>query len=312
MVTEAKPSLTLGSINVCPLCNSTSIIIDSVAGEAICRSCGAVLTEKAITSEPTWRKSGEDNVRTSFFHTYLGNEESIGNALLNDDLESMSRIPLLCRRGSIHSSANRSLNKGLKELEKIADKLGVSRTIVEQAAWIYRKVLKKGFTRGRPIQATAAAALYAACRELGAFRTLKDFAAITNISEKDLARCYRKMLSIIDLHLPSVDLMKCMSRIAASVGFSEKVKRRAFELLRIAQKSGNLVGKDPMGTAAAVLYIAGTLEGEQVKQKDLAKAASVTEVTIRNRCRSLKNFTKRNGKFISGRKVVSNTKVDNT
>lgn len=307
MASETKPSLVLGSMTVCPVCSSTSFVIDSVTGEVLCRMCGAVLTESVPTPAPEWRKLDDENSRAGSPYTLLSHDKGLsttistslrdanGKAISADGIETINRLRLLDRRASMQNSTNRSLHKGLRELEKIANKLGISKTIVEQAAWIYRKVLKEGFTRGRPLQATAAAALYAACRDLEVPRTLKDFAAITNVPKKDLARCYRKMLSIIDLQLPTVDLMKCISRVAASVGFGEKVKRRAFELVRLAQKSGNLVGKDPMGTAAAVLYIAGTLEGEPVRQKDLAKAAGVTEVTIRNRCRSLKNFIEIDG-----------------
>jgi transcription initiation factor TFIIB len=306
LASEVKPSLVLGSMSICPVCASTSIIIDSVAGEVVCRMCGAVITESVPTFAPEWRKLDDESSRAGLPCTLLSHDKGLsttistslkdanGKAISADGVATINRLRLLDRRASMQNSTNRSLHKGLKELEKIADKLGVSKTILEQAAWIYRKVLKEGFTRGRPIQATAAAALYAACRDLEAPRTLKDFAAITNVSKKELARCYRKMLSVVDLQLPTVDLMKCVCRVAANVGFGEKVKRKAFELVKLAQKSGNLVGKDPMGTAAAVLYIAGTLEGEPIRQKDLAKAAGVTEVTIRNRCRSLKAFVKMN------------------
>ena len=308
MVSEAKPSLVFGSIDVCPVCSSTSFIIDSVAGEVVCKTCGAVLAESVPTLTHAWRKLDDEGPRAGPPYTLLSYDKGLsttistsmkdanGKAIPTDGFETVNRLRFLDRRASMQNSANRSLHKGLKELEKIADKLGVSKTIVEQAAWIYRKVLKEGFTRGRPLQATAAAALYAACRDLEAPRTLKDFAAITNVPKKDLARCYRKMLSIVDIKLPTVDLMRCVSRVASSVGFGEKVKRRAFELVKLAQQTGNLVGKDPMGTAAAVLYIAGTLEGEHIRQKDLAKAAGVTEVTIRNRCRSLKSLIEINSR----------------
>ena len=308
MVSEAKPSLVFGSIDVCPVCSSTSFIIDSVAGEVVCKTCGAVLAESVPTLTHAWRKLDDEGPRAGPPYTLLSYDKGLsttistsmkdanGKTIPTDGFETVNRLRFLDRRASMQNSANRSLHKGLKELEKIADKLGVSKTIVEQAAWIYRKVLKEGFTRGRPLQATAAAALYAACRDLEAPRTLKDFAAITNVPKKDLARCYRKMLSIVDIKLPAVDLMRCVSRVAASVGFGEKVKRRAFELVKLAQQTGNLVGKDPMGTAAAVLYIAGTLEGEHIRQKDLAKAAGVTEVTIRNRCRSLKSLIEINSR----------------
>ena len=43
----------------------------------------------------------------------------------------------------------------------------------------------------------------------------------------------------------------------------------------------------PMGLAASILYIASQEAGEIKTQRDMAVAAGVTEVTIRNRIRTL-------------------------
>ena len=43
-----------------------------------------------------------------------------------------------------------------------------------------------------------------------------------------------------------------------------------------------------MGLAAVALYVACVLEGENKTQKDVAEAAGVTKVTIRNRYKGLK------------------------
>ena len=44
-----------------------------------------------------------------------------------------------------------------------------------------------------------------------------------------------------------------------------------------------------MGLAAAALYIACLLNNEKKTQKDIAEAATVTEVTVRNRYKALKH-----------------------
>jgi len=44
-----------------------------------------------------------------------------------------------------------------------------------------------------------------------------------------------------------------------------------------------------MALAGASLYIASHLEGEGMSQKSVAKAAEVTEVTLRNRYKALKS-----------------------
>ena len=160
--------------------------------------------------------------------------------------------------------------------------------MIEKAAYIYRKALERGMIRGRSISAMIAACLYAACRDTETPRTLKDISAISNIKKKDLARCYRVLFKELDLRMPVVDPAKCISRIASKARLKERTKRRALEILRRARETRTSAGKDPMGLAAAALYLACVMENDSKTQKDLADAAGVTEVTIRNRCKGLK------------------------
>ena len=44
-----------------------------------------------------------------------------------------------------------------------------------------------------------------------------------------------------------------------------------------------------MGFAGAVLYVTLQMEGKTIRQVDIADAAGVTEVTIRNRAKELKS-----------------------
>jgi transcription initiation factor TFIIB len=50
---------------------------------------------------------------------------------------------------------------------------------------------------------------------------------------------------------------------------------------------GLTAGKDPTGMAAAALYIAGLIEGERRTQQEVAGAAHITEVTVRNRYKEM-------------------------
>ena len=62
------------------------------------------------------------------------------------------------------------------------------------------------------------------------------------------------------------------------------------EILNKARKVGMIAGKDPMGIAAAALYIACISNGESKSQKEISIASGVTEVTIRNRCAGLRKI----------------------
>ncbi len=63
---------------------------------------------------------------------------------------------------------------------------------------------------------------------------------------------------------------------------------KALNIIREAKEKEIVTGKDPMGLAAAAIYIACLLEGEKRTQKEIAEVANVTEVTVRNRYKNLK------------------------
>ena len=163
----------------------------------------------------------------------------------------------------------------------------VSGDPLEGACLIFTKALEKGLVRGRSISALIASALYAACRDTETPRTLKDIGQASNIKRKDIARCYRLLLRELNLKMPLVDPIKCISRIASKAGLSEKTKRKATKILQTAEENKISAGKDPMGLAAAALYVACVTNGENKTQRDVAEAAGVTEVTIRNRYKEL-------------------------
>jgi len=88
--------------------------------------------------------------------------------------------------------------------------------------------------------------------------------------------------------MPVVDPIQCIARISSNLKLTEKTKRYAAKILKETQKRQESSGKDPMGLAAAALYFSCVKNGVYVTQRDLAEAANVTEVTIRNRFKALK------------------------
>ena len=178
-------------------------------------------------------------------------------------------------------------------MSKIKDKLALTDTVIEKAAYIYRKALEKKLVRGRSIQGLVAACLYAACRNTETPRTLQDIAKGMDIKKKDIARCYRLVFRELELKMPVVDPVKGVSRIASIAGLTEKTKRKAIQILNQAKDIGLVAGKDPMGIAAASLYLACISTKEIKSQKEISIASGITEVTIRNRCAGLRTMLKK-------------------
>ncbi len=298
----------VGKVTNCPECGSGNLIEDFDLGEIICRACGLVLSEHAINSGPEWRaftkEEKDDRGRVGIPISYSIHDKGLSTVIDRVNRDAYGRsIPLQTRlemlrlrkwqiRTRVHSSADRNLAQAMAELDRLTDMLHIPATIKERAAIVYRKALDAGLVRGRSIAAIAAASLYAACRASETPRTLKDVAATSKIRKKDIARCYRLLIRELDLRMPVEDPVKCISKIATKVEITMPTQHRAIRIINEAKKKGIVAGKDPMGLAAAALYVACVLETEKKTQKEIAEVANVTEVTVRNRYKGLKESLK--------------------
>jgi transcription initiation factor TFIIB len=88
--------------------------------------------------------------------------------------------------------------------------------------------------------------------------------------------------------MPMPDPVRCIIRIASKAGLSEKIKRQAIRIMDYAANKEKRGGKNPMGFAASILYMTCLINGEHINQRTLAEAAGVTEVTIGNRLKDLR------------------------
>jgi len=201
---------------------------------------------------------------------------------------TITRLRTWDSRSQVQTTADKNLRQALNELNRLKDKLTLSANVLEKAAYIYRKTLEKKLVRGRSISAMIAASLYAACRDTETPRTLKDIADAANVKRKDISRCYRLLHNELELKMPVVDSIQCIARISSKLKIPEKTKRYAIKVLQDAQDRKESAGKDPMGLAATALYLSCVQNGVSITQRDLAEAAGVTEVTIRNRYKGLK------------------------
>ena len=302
----------MAKVTNCPECGGANLIEDYDLGEMSCHDCGLVLSEHALNQGPEWRaftkeeqdRRGRTGLPTSFSMYDKGlstvidrvNRDYAGRQLPHATRLEMLRLRKWQIRTRVHSSMDRNLSQAMSELDRLTDLLHIPSSIKERAALTYRKALSNGLVRGRSIAAITSASLYAACRMSETPRTLKDVAAASRIRKKEVARCYRLLVRELDLRMPVMDPVKCISKIATKVGISMLTQQRAIRIINEAKEKGIVAGKDPMGLAAASLYVACVEAGEKKTQKDIASVANVTEVTVRNRYKGLRealsvNFT---------------------
>lgn len=218
------------------------------------------------------------------------NKDASGRPLSATMKNTIERLRTWDSRSQVQEPIDRNFRQAFGELNRLKDKLAISDAVIEKAAYIYRKALEKGLVRGRSISTLIASSLYASCRDTETPRNLKDVEQAANIKKKDIARCYRLLVKELDLRMPVTDSIQCVARIASRIGIAEKTKRYAVTVLKQAQENEISAGKNPMGLAAAALYLSCVKNGEDKTQHNIAKAANVTEVTIRNRHKGLKEL----------------------
>jgi transcription initiation factor TFIIB len=283
------------------------VITDPDCGEIICSNCGMVLSDKIQESsrpdKRTFNISDRDNIDRTGIPTSLARHDmGLATTIANTDRDAsghkidatmrstMNRLRVWHFRTQAYTPTDKNLLQAFNELDLLKDKLSLPDASVQKAAYIYRKVQEKGLGRRRPIHTVLAAVIYIACREMEIPRTIKDISKNSNIKPNEISRLYRLLVFELDIRIPLVDPMKCITMISNKVNVSEKIKHYAMNIMNDdITKSQISAGKNPLGLAASVLYLSCLINNSSINQTVFAQAAGVTEVTIRNLCRNLKS-----------------------
>jgi len=299
----SKYDSTVRQTSACSLCKSESLVTDTESGEVICSKCGMVILEKIQEAKPRGflndADASNERARTGMptslassdmrLSTVIGNttRDASGNKIEPSVLSTMHRLRTWDFRTQVHTSADRNFRLAFTELDTLKDKLGLPDSIIEKTAYICRKAQQRNLARGRSVSVILTAAVYIACREAGIPKTLKEIAVANNTKHKLVAKAYRVLVSELGVKLPTCDPMKCVVRVANKATIDEKTKRQAIEIMEDVTNREISAGKNPMGLAATVVYISCIKTGENITQRDIAQAAGITDVTLRNRFKDL-------------------------
>jgi len=281
------------------------MITDSERGEIVCGGCGLILVQNisdtshennSYTLEGFMKqaRTGPATSLTMFdkgLSTVIGaNRDFSGNALSSKTKYEFNRLRTWDQRSKSRNTA--TLSKAFTLLHGMKTKLAIPDNVVENAAYIYRKIVSAKLTRGRTMASLISASLYAACRENNIPRTLDDIANAGNVERRILSRDLRTIIKKLGLNLNQYDITSFITKISNNMNLKEKIKRDAFEILKRCEKEEITAGKHPVAQAAASLYIACIINGVKISQKKFSEESGVSDVTIRNRSALIKKTLK--------------------
>jgi transcription initiation factor TFIIB len=287
---------------VCPECGGP-VVADEERGETVCRDCGLVVSEDELDRGPEWRafdsaeqdrKSRVGAPTTALMHdkglsTNIGwqDVDAYGKTLSPEQRRKMQRLRTWNERFRTRNASERNLKQALGEIERMSSALGLPRSVRETASVIYRRALDESLLPGRSIEGVATAAVYAAARQARTPRSLDEVTTVSRVERDEIARTYRYVVRELGLEIEPTDPASYVPRFCSELDLSEAVERRARALLASAEAAGITSGKSPVGLAAAAVYAASRLCGEEATQQRVGEVANVSEVTIRNRYQEL-------------------------
>lgn len=293
----------------CPECKST-LVDDIQNGEVICSGCGVVVADQIADCGPETISSNlEDKMKlaratgqTTYSQHDLGitTEISIsakdysGKTINRDVANQMHNLRKWQQRVRVGSSKERRLASILTKMNETCNGLNLSKNVLETASMIYRNLDGHVDVKGKSVVSMTAATIYIACKQCDVVRSLEEICRQTCLPKdvksktKLAARYYRTMvMEMGQLVAPVVTMDKYISKIANMTQTEVRVERLALEIAEKTKDSNIADGKAPNGIAAAYLYVASVLLGQNVLQRDVSSIAGVTEVTIRNRCKEI-------------------------
>ncbi len=293
----------------CPECKST-LVDDMQNGEIICSGCGVVVADQIADFGPETISSNlEDKMklaRATGQTTYsqhdlgitteisLGTKDFSGKTINHEVANQMHNLRKWQQRIRVSSPKERRLANVLAKMGKTCDSLNLSKNVLETASMIYRNLDGHVDVKGKSVVSITAATIYMACKQCAVIRSLEEICrgicAAKDVKSKTklAARYYRTIvMEMGQFTAPVVTMDKYISKIANMTQTEVRVERLALEIAEKTKDSSISDGKAPNGIAAAYLYVASVLLGQNILQRDVSSVAGVTEVTIRNRCKEI-------------------------
>ncbi len=281
-------------------CNSTKLITDVDNGETFCANCGSVTDEKTYSYSKnqtsgfgefmTNTQAGPKNslqIYDKGMNTVIGEKDFSGKSLTANK-STFHRLRLWDRRSKAMKSSQSTLRKSLLLLNGMEEKLGLPDFTLENTAYLFRKAVDAKLTRGRDAVSLMCAALYISCRQTSTPRNMMEIARVGNITKKTLQKGVRVLIRRLNLEVPQYNASSFITRLSNNMGFNEKTKRFAINILSDTEARGMSEGKNPMGHAAASLYVASIINGYSVSQREFAELSNVSTVTLRKRISAIR------------------------
>ncbi|MCL4127796.1 UNVERIFIED_CONTAM: hypothetical protein GTU68_018923, partial [Idotea baltica] len=258
----------------CPHCGCSKIEIEPARGDAICTSCGTVLSEHNIVSE------------IQFFENAKGGSSAIGQFVSNDAISKRSNFTRSYHGVFSRESKEITLGNAYKKIKGLAQQLRLNAHCVETSFNFFKLALSKGLTKGRKNSLIIGACAYITCRTESTAHMLIDVSDALQIDVYELGRTYLRLSTALCITIPAMDPCLYIWRFAHKLSFGDsthEVSETALRLVKRMKRDWMHTGRRPSGLCGAALVIAARLHYFNRTISDVIRVVKVHESTLRKR-----------------------------
>ena len=260
-------------------------LVEDIPGEKSCTKCGITIKVHEGTG---------DNP--------LIDEHGIGSNIGKDDTERHKITPFT--KFVPGSSFKQEVALADRQIEIASGDL-LPHTVQNRALALFKKTRKP--LKGKNFETFVGACVFIACREQGiAIHTLAK-SKLFSWKDAKLVRYYKEICNYLEINLPPDKAINNVEWIGKRVEYrmDEETLKLPGTVIREATKLLSKVpdsetGSNPVGIAAATLYIVSVTSGHPFTQKQFAEAARVNPQTVTKSGKRLNSIIKKNklGKYI--------------
>lgn len=265
-MSEAQPSCELWK---CPECGCEKFVRDWGTGEVVCASCGVVVSDveyvHGFASKPS-RGSFAVMVQPGSGKPGYFEVLKYGGA----------RYLRMIGRGVDKTESNIAT-----EVATLAGRIGVPKTVEEEASYQAKRLLKAMRSKGRkmPTREITAVALWKACKLHGFPITMDEYMQMLgwdgrNGGRKSLLKLINKAESIMPLPKVAPDPKRYISKLAAKlsgVGPKYISALEVYARLLCDAAADEVSGKDPVCVASTALCVADEVFGSVIGRERIVK-----------------------------------------
>uniref|UniRef100_A0A1I8GT66 Transcription initiation factor IIB n=1 Tax=Macrostomum lignano TaxID=282301 RepID=A0A1I8GT66_9PLAT len=277
------------------------LIEDYHCGDLVCSQCGLVVGDRVIDVGSEWRTfandgSNKDMSRVGSAENPLLESTELTTRIANTGRESYGVDPETGRpvykNKKNLSIGDRTLTSAFKEIDQMANRLNLPKSVVNTANKIFKQVYDSKQCRGRANETIASACLYMACRQEAVPRTLKEVCSVSHSNRRDIGKAFRKITKALDTNLKGISTTDFMSRFCSNLELNIAIQKAATHIAEKAMQIDEVAGKSPISVAAAAIYMACQASDTKKEKKEIGDIAGVAEVTIAGAYKIMRSHAK--------------------